>query len=105
MAEQSVINEEQAMVTELEQSWLYEPFSEGRARAELSVVREGLNLAHLNVELMDESGVFVARGSCVLELTRPSRLFSNARLDLTSGFPPVLPSKTDCEMYDDGLGI
>jgi hypothetical protein len=95
MAKQSVIDQEQAMVTELEQSWLYEPFSEGRARAGFSIVREGLNLAHLNVELMDESGVLVARGSCVLELMRPSRILSKNPLEPAPDFPPVWPSDTD----------
>jgi uncharacterized protein (TIGR00369 family) len=48
----------------------FKPVRNERIFAEGQVVRKGRNLAHTDVSVITESGALVARGWCVLKLTR-----------------------------------
>lgn len=50
----------------------FRPVDDGRVFAEGSVVRKGRNLAHIDVAVISERGALVARGWCVLKVTRRS---------------------------------
>ncbi|HWO01650.1 MAG TPA: PaaI family thioesterase [Blastocatellia bacterium] len=48
----------------------FRPVYEERLFAEGSVVRKGRDLAHIDVTVINEEGALVARGWCVLKITR-----------------------------------
>jgi len=50
----------------------FRPVRDERVFAEGSVVRKGRNLAHIDVAVISERGALVARGWCVLKVTRQS---------------------------------
>jgi uncharacterized protein (TIGR00369 family) len=68
----------------------FRPVYDERVFAEGSVVRKGRNLAHIDVAVVNEGGTLVARGWCVLKLTRRSE---------------PIPPEPSCDMMTGGLGI
>jgi uncharacterized protein (TIGR00369 family) len=69
----------------------FRPVYHERVFAEGLVVRKGRNLAHIDVAVVNEGGTLVARGWCVLKLTRRPA--------------PELPPAPGCALLSRGAGI
>lgn len=81
----------------------FRPVSSERVFAEGLVVRKGRSLAHIDVAVVSEQGALVARGWCVLKLSR--RRETDCPLDhLPEAKPPALPESA-CGELQGGMGI